>query len=340
MFVTLMFLAGSVLTAVSPEGDGVIEGVVVRAADQTPVAGAEVVLRAKVGGQTLPAAETTADARGRFRFAHLAADGRCIYLPGANHDGVHYPGPGVRLSSSQRRAEVKVAVCDAVAFPNPLVVRRHTITLCPEPDALRVTESMLIDNPTSVCYVGQAAGKDAEPATLQLAIPADFQRVTFDSEFFGKRFSLAGGRLVTGIPWPPGRRELTFSYLLGNTQRHYVWQRPLDLPSAERARVDLHRPAGPGDVQSGRCALARKRPNRLRVGRANPRCRIPVARRIGKPASLRDGVRALGGGRAAGRLGRRDFSALGPAATEFHAMKTNAMRILDTPDSTGQRDPT
>ncbi len=182
--------------------------------------------------------ETTADAQGRFRFDHLAVDGANAYLPGANRDGIHYPGPSVRLNSLRRRAEVELAVYDVVAFPNPLVVRRHEITLAPEPGALRVTESMLIDNPGPACYVGQSAGKDAEPLTLQLAIPANFQRVTFASEFFGRRFSLLGGMLMTSVPWPPGQRELKFSYVLPNTQRHCVWRRPLDLPS-EHLRVSV-----------------------------------------------------------------------------------------------------
>ena len=155
--------------------------------------GAEVVLRAKVDGQLLPVAETAADAQGRFRFEQLPADGDCVYLPGANRDGIHYPGPSVRLSSLRRRAEVTLAVHDAVTFPNPLVVRRHTITLCPEPGVLRVTESMLIDNPSAACYVGQAAGEDVEPVTLQLAIPADFaaghlrQRILRPAVLAGRR---------------------------------------------------------------------------------------------------------------------------------------------------------
>jgi hypothetical protein len=228
MLLTLVLLTASVLDTNPPRLDGVIEGVVVRAADQRPVSGAEVVLRAKVDGQLLPVAETAADAQGKFRFGHLPADGEQVYLPGANRDGVHYPGPSVRLSPLQPRAEVKLAVYDALAFPNPLVVRRHTIALRPEPGLLRVTETMLIDNPGTACYVGQAAGRDAAPVTLQLGIPANFAQVTFGSEFFGRRFSLIGGKLATGVPWPPGQRELTFSYVLTNAG---AWQRPLDLPS-------------------------------------------------------------------------------------------------------------
>ena len=108
---------------------------------------------------------------------------------------------------------------------------------------LRVTESMLIDNPGTACYVGQAAGEDAAPVTLQLAIPANFAQVTFAGEFFGRRFSLTGGKLVTGVPWPPGQRELRFSYVLANAERHRVWQRPLDLPSSGvRVSVRTGRP--------------------------------------------------------------------------------------------------
>ncbi len=240
MWLILVLSIGSVLDANPPPRDGMIEGVVVRAANRTPVPNAEVVLRARVDGQLLAVAETTADAQGRFRFSQLPADGATVYLPGANHGGIHYPGPSVRLSSLRRRAYVTLAVHDAIMFPNPLVVRQHTITLCPEPGVLRVTESMLIDNPSAACYVGQAAGENVEPVTLRLAIPADFAQVTFASEFFGRRFSLIDGKLVTGVPWPPGQRELTFSYVLTNTQRHYVWQRPLDLPTAN-ARVVVRR---------------------------------------------------------------------------------------------------
>jgi hypothetical protein len=233
MWLALVFLTGLAMDARPPVPDGTITGVVVRATDHAPVPRAEVVLRSRVGGQLLPVAETATDDGGRFQFLHLPADDANVYLPGANRGGIHYPGPTVRLSSRQPCAKVTLAVYDAVTFPNPLVVRQHTITLSPEQGVLRVTESMLIDNPAAACYVGPPAGENVDPVTLQLAIPADFAQVTFASEFFGRRFSLINGRLVTGVPWPPGQRELKFSYSLATTKQHYIWQRPLDLPSEQ-----------------------------------------------------------------------------------------------------------
>jgi LPXTG-motif cell wall-anchored protein len=126
-----------------------------------------------------------------------------------------------------------LVVHDAIRFPNPLVVRKHEIALAPKPGAIEVRETLTIDNPAAGCYVGHSAGDDAEPVTLTLAIPSDFERIIFDAEFFGRRFAVRDGKLVTSVPWTPGRKELGFTYTLPNRDGQRVWQRPLDLPSEQ-----------------------------------------------------------------------------------------------------------
>lgn len=215
-------------------GEGSIGGIVRNGSEgELPVAGAEVVLRVAVDGQLMIAAEATADGEGRFLFAPLPLRSDLHYLPGASRDGVHYPGERIRLTPESPRAHVTLVVYDAVAEPCPLVARRHEIIVRPQPGALEVTETIVVDNPTSTCYVGRPASDGAEPVTLQLAVPSDFERTTFHAEFFGRRFSLARGKLVTAVPWPPGQRELKFTYLLRNAQEHRVWNRPIDLPCSE-----------------------------------------------------------------------------------------------------------
>jgi hypothetical protein len=109
---------------------------------------------------------------------------------------------------------------------------------------LYVTESILVNNPTTTCYVGRAGDEGSQPITLQLAIPSEFSRTTFHEEFYGRRFGIADGKLVTGIPWPPGQRELKFTYTVPTKSQSYRWQRPLDLPcdafgvSIENAQPD------------------------------------------------------------------------------------------------------
>ncbi|NQT41647.1 MAG: carboxypeptidase regulatory-like domain-containing protein [Planctomycetes bacterium] len=234
MMVAKLLLVVGAVAGSSNLDPGAIRGVVVNASQgNTPVGRAEVMLRVSQDGRLVPLATTTTDAEGRFAFVYLPVDPRHEYLPGANRDGVHYPGQRVQLVSQRPQAAVTLAVHDSIAHPSPLVVRRHEIVICPQPGVLRVTETLLVANPSLRSYVGRAGEDEAGPVTLRLSIPSDFERTTFQKEFFGRRFSLADGQLVTTIPWTPGERELKFTYVLRNTERRRVWLRPLDLPCSD-----------------------------------------------------------------------------------------------------------
>ena len=197
---------------------------------KTPVPDTEVVLRIRLGDDFVPFHQSKTDAQGKFRFEHVPIGKDYRYLPGASRDGVHYPGPPFEVTSKQPWVSVDLQVWDSVTEPNPLVIRRQEIVLRPEPGLLYVTEAMLVENPTSACYVGRAAEGESEPVTLRLGIPSDFAQTTFFKEFFGRRFAISKQGLVTGIAWPPGRRELSFTYVVPNEKKYYRWQRPLDLP--------------------------------------------------------------------------------------------------------------
>lgn len=239
----LLLVALTVLPAQSSLRHGTIGGRVVNATDETPIAGAKVVLRIKLQNEFMPIADTVSGAEGRFLFEKLFVGGHYEYLPGANRDGIHYPGPHVRLTAARPNAQVKLEVCDSLAEPSPLVISRYEILVHPEPGAVHVTESILVSNPTTTCYVGKPADDGAEPVTLELSVPKDFERTTFHQEFFGRRFSVRNGKVVTGIPWTPGQRELKFTYVLRNEQEHCLWERPLDLPCSEvRLHVRSDRP--------------------------------------------------------------------------------------------------
>ena len=192
-----------------------------------------VMLRVLVDGQLVPLREEPADAQGRFVFRNLPVGMGHQYSPGANRDGIHYPGPRIRLTPQSPYAAVELTVYDAVQEPSPLVIRRQEIRVRPTEGALHVNESILVENPSTTSYVGRSEQDGANPVTLQLAIPSDFEQITFDEEFFGRRFWLSQGRLITGIPWTPGQREVKFHYVLRNTERRRTWQRPLDLPCSD-----------------------------------------------------------------------------------------------------------
>jgi hypothetical protein len=252
MIANTLTLSFCLLVASADAGGGTISGVVVNATgEKTPLGGCQVVLRAMAGNASSICGETTTDGQGRFAFNNLQLGEEYCYLPGANRDGVHFPGARVQLTAQRPHVEVKLSVYDSITAPSPLVIRRQEIAMKFQAGALSVTESIIVDNPTRRCYVGASSQKDGEPITMQLAIPSDFERTTFQKEFFGRRFNILGDKLVTSVPWPPGQRELKFTYVLPIEKNNYLWQRPLDLPCEElRVRVQA------ADAREIACNLA------------------------------------------------------------------------------------
>ncbi len=218
---------------------GTIEGVVVNASQgNAPVPGAEAILQVQLEGQFAPVERTETDQQGRFRFDNLPVGSEAVYLPGAARDEIFYPGRRIQLTKG-RYAYVKVSVHDAVSEPNPLVIRQHEVVIRGEPGALHVVEAMLVDNPQNTTYVGKTTQGQPMAATFRLGIPADFDRLTFQQEFFGRQFHLVNGQVVTTIPWTPGKRWLRFTYSIPNEEAHCVWEHQLDVP-CEHLLVRIH----------------------------------------------------------------------------------------------------
>jgi hypothetical protein len=227
-----------------PSGDsGTILGTVVNGSrENAPASGAEVVLQVRQDEAFIPLSQTTADEQGRFAFDGLSLDGDPQFLVGANRDGVFHPGGRVRLNSRRAEENVVVRVFDAITEPSPLIARRHTVAIRTEPNLLNVTETILISNPSVYCYVGDEGKRSV---TLRLSVPSEFEKITFHKEFYGRRFAVIDGVLMTTIPWPPGERELSFTYVVPMEKRCLTWERPLDLPCGDvRVTIDTTNPNG------------------------------------------------------------------------------------------------
>ena len=229
---SIFFLAVSVLSAVPASAvAGTIEGTVVNTSTGAAVpCQVAVILQVPVKGEFIPCRDVVSGEDGRFRFDHLPVGDGLVYRAGATRHGIFYPGQRIRLTALEASARTALSVCDAAASPNPLVLKTMDIVIRPETGLLRVTESLLLENPSHTCYVGQAAQAGADPVTLELSIPPDFERTTFAQEFFGRRFAVFNKKVVTSVPWPPGERELRYTYVLRTTGQQLSWQRPLDLP--------------------------------------------------------------------------------------------------------------
>lgn len=214
---------------------GAIEGIAVNGSQSNaPLANATVILRVKDGGRLISLEETVTDAEGHFVFRELPLTmGDSYYLPGVNREGVHFPGPRVHLLPQTTAASVELVAFNSRRTPSPLIADSHELLVRVEHGLLHVTESVVISNPSTYAYVGESKSESNEPVTLRLSLPSGFTKVTFDSEFHGRNFRIVDSRLETTIPWPPGRRQLRFSYLVPNDQTRRKLLRPLDLPCSK-----------------------------------------------------------------------------------------------------------
>lgn len=232
----LILLCGHANDPYGPVGK--IQGIVVNGTHgNEPIGDINVVLRAGLYGVLTPVAETKTDLYGKFVFDDLPLDATMTYLPGADRHGVHYPGERVRVDKTNRIAHVKILAFDAVRTPSPLVAGRHDIDVNIRQDVMEISETLVITNPSRATYVGVDV-EDKPPVTLRLSVPPNFDRVTFGNEFFGRRFRIVDHQPVTDIPWPPGNRELKFTYRIPLEGSTGQFCRPLDVPCINiRVRV-------------------------------------------------------------------------------------------------------
>lgn len=239
MFLLMLGIASADTdTGFLPEPMGTVQGVVVDGTKEgEPLEGVDVILRAGTDGELVPVAETKTDRYGKFVFEQVPPDPMIVYMPGANREGVHYPGQRVRLDENNRVAHVTIVSFTAITTENPLVAEQHEFDIAVDGQTLTITETLLLSNPTRATYVGRTMG-NGPPVTFWLSIPKNFDRVTFDKEFFGRRFLVVDHRPVTDIPWLPGKQQLRFTYHIPLAESEGRFRRPLDVPSSDvRVRV-------------------------------------------------------------------------------------------------------
>jgi len=228
---TLLLLCASVANPLESRGE--IQGIVVNGTQgNEPLGNVDVILRAGTDTSLTPVAETRTDIYGKFIFEDLPLDSSATYLPGAVRDGVHYPGDRTRLGLNNRFVQSRIVAFEAVELPSPLIAEKHEIDINIRHNLLEVREVLLVTNPSRKTYVGEQL-EDKSRVTLRLSIPPTFERVTFDSEFYGRRFRIVDHKPVTDIPWPPGYRELKFTYQIPLEESAGVLRRTMDLPCSD-----------------------------------------------------------------------------------------------------------
>ena len=135
---TLLLAFSCLAVASAVARGGTIEGTIVNTSSGKPIpCQVEVILQLQVNGEFLPIRSITSDAQGHYCFSGVPEGKELLYFVGANRHGIFHPGPRIRLADPTPNAYAELSVCDAVAKPNPLALKKMDVTIRPEVGLLR-----------------------------------------------------------------------------------------------------------------------------------------------------------------------------------------------------------
>ena len=185
--------------------EGVISGQVVNDTEEgSSVTEIEVTLITYINDVMTETRTTITDREGKFQFDNVATEHQ--YLVSAKYMGVDYYYP-VTFNPEETKQSVKVFVCDTTASDETIRVRlAHTI-INVEEESLSVTEVFWLVNEGDRTYVGL-------DGVLVFTLPAGVSEFEAPQELMPDYLFLDDNRLTYIVPFPPGERQLVYSYRL------------------------------------------------------------------------------------------------------------------------------
>ena len=207
LFAVMLLLTGvTTASAYAQESaKGTIKGQVVNGTeDGRSVAAVEVTLLTYVNDTISEMRTVIADGEGKFQFDGIAREH--TYLVSARHMEVDYYYP-VAFESGESTTYVEVGVCDVT--DNDQTIRigiAHTV-INVEEDGLKITEAYWLVNDSDMTYVGT-------DGTLVFTMPEGASGFKAPPELIMDYQLLGDNRVTYLVPFPPGERQLAYSYSL------------------------------------------------------------------------------------------------------------------------------
>ena len=201
----LLVLALPVTALAQESADGVINGQVINGTEGGgSVAGIEVALIAYVNGVIAETGTAVTESEGKFQFDNVAIEHE--YLVTTRYMGVDYYYP-VTFEPGETTTYVEVGVCDTTNSDEAIrVMSAHTIIAVEEKDLL-VTEVFWLVNDGDRTYVGT-------DGVLVFTLPGEATNFQASQEQAPDYQFLDSNRVTYLVPFPPGERQLVYSYML------------------------------------------------------------------------------------------------------------------------------
>ena len=212
IFVSLMVILPVTALAQGPSV-GVIDGQVINGTEGGgSVAEIEVILITYVEDVMTATRTTRTDQEGKFRFDNVAVEH--TYLVSAKYMEVDYYYP-VAFESGEATAYVEVWVCDATNSDEAIRVGLAHVIITLEEEGLLVTEVLWLVNDGDRTYVETGGG-------LVFNLPEGAAGFEAPPELMPDYQFLDDNTVSYLVPFPPGERQLVYSYRLAGLDSNEV----------------------------------------------------------------------------------------------------------------------
>jgi len=185
--------------------EGVIEGQVINGTEGGgSVAGVEITLITYTDDMMAETNTTMTDSEGKFQFINVSTMNK--YLVSARYTGVDYYYP-VSYTSGETKTFIEVGVCDTTSSDEMIRVGLSHVIVNIEEKSLQVTQVYWLFNDSDRTYIGR-------DGVLVFTLPEGASCFQAPQELMPDYQELDDNRVTYLVPFPPGERQLVFSYSL------------------------------------------------------------------------------------------------------------------------------
>lgn len=131
------------------------------------------------------------------------------------HAGVTYQETGSPMDPATPNASVEIVVYDVTETKPAWRVGMRQVMAAEAQDAVRVSESLTVENPADATWLGDTMATTGKKTTVHVVLPPGARDVHLDHGFHGWCCTtFEGGELAVQMPLMPGRTNYQYSYFV------------------------------------------------------------------------------------------------------------------------------
>ena len=215
IFILVVLLAAGLPGNLSAQDSeqGVIEGQVVNETEGGgSVAGLDVALISMVEGEAMETQTAETDEEGKFRFMDVAVTQSHLVRVCYMRVDYYYP---VDFDAEETEISIEIPVCDTTTSDQAISIYLRHVILRAEDTYFSVTEVLWLLNEGDETYIGsEEPSFGSIQGTLVITLPDGATDFEVPEESVGEYFLIDSNTVTNTLVFPPGEKELIFSYRL------------------------------------------------------------------------------------------------------------------------------